>query len=417
MRVNLISLGCPKNLVDSEKILGALGASGMTISTSPTDSDIIIINTCGFIKPALDETEEEIKKALQVTKGSDKKVYIFGCAVNRKSSELKEKYPGVSGWFRLEDWSKLLHTISARAPRINARLATTRGYAYLKIADGCSNHCSYCTIPSIKGEYHSFAFDDLIKEARELAKLGIREIILIAQDTTRYGVDLYGRAMFAALIRELSKIPQIKWIRIMYAHPKSLTEEVITEIESNRKVCKYIDLPIQHINNRILHLMNRGVTKRRIDDIIKRLKNIKGISIRTTIIAGFPTETVDEFKELVNFLREVNFDWLGIFPYYCESETEAARLKQLPVSLIEERYNKVIRLQRRLMRQRHIKQIGKTYKTLIHSRNGCYRGHTEFSAPEVDAEVLSPIRNMKVGNFYKLKITKVRGCNLYGDTE
>lgn len=413
MRVHFISLGCPKNLVDSEKILGALGATGIAIDSSPHDSDIIIINTCGFIKPALEETEDEIRRALRITNNSNKKVYVFGCAVNRSGTELKKKYPGVAGWFRLDDRTKLLDAMNARAAHIDARLPTTNGYAYLKIADGCSHHCTYCTIPRIKGPYRSFDIDNLVREAYELAYLGVREIILIAQDTTRYGVDRYGKPMLVSLIKEISKIPRIQWIRIMYAHPKTLNEDVLSEMAKNRKVCKYIDLPIQHINDRILNLMNRGVTRNRIVALIKRLKNIKAVSIRTTVIIGFPSETDYEFKELIDFLKEVNFDWLGIFPYYREQGTEAAQKEQVPGHIIQERYNRVIRLQKRLMRQRLAQHVGGVYRTLIHGTNGHYMGHTAFSAPEIDAQVLYSGQNLKIGNFYRLRMTKARGCNLY----
>jgi ribosomal protein S12 methylthiotransferase len=417
MKINLISLGCPKNLVDSEKILGALGAAGIFICALPQDSDIIIINTCGFIKPALEETEDEIEKALQVADGSNKKVYVLGCAVNRYENELKDKYPMISGWFKLEDKKKLLHAIKAEAANIESRLPTTQGYAYLKIADGCSNHCSYCTIPLIKGKYYSFDMDKLVKEAIELSKLGIKEIILIAQDTTRYGLDIYNKPMLVPLIKNISKIPGIEWIRIMYAHPKSIDDKIIDEIESNKKICKYIDLPIQHINNRILQLMNRGVSRKRIKAIIKKLKNIKGISLRTTVIIGFPTETNEEFKELIEFLKEADFDWLGVFPYFKESGTKAAHLENVPDSIIDSRYKRILNLQKDLIKRKNTERIGNIYKTLIHSQNGYYIGHTEFTAPEIDNHVLIDIGNLKIGDFYNLKITNAKGCDLYANTE
>ncbi len=417
MKVHLISLGCPKNLVDSEKILGALGASGVIISTVPQDYDVIVINTCGFIKPALRETEEEIKKALQNANSSNKMIYVFGCAVNRFGTQLKDKYPNIAGWFKLEEKRKLLYTIRPKAVNVDSRLLTTQGYAFLKIADGCSNHCSYCTIPSIKGEYHSFDMDELIKETIELSKLGVKEIILIAQDTTRYGVDLYNKPMLVPLIRSISKISDIKWIRIMYAHPKSIDEDIISEIESNNKVCKYIDMPLQHINDRILCLMNRGVSRNRIETIIKRLKEIKQISLRTTVIAGFPAETNDEFKELIEFLEQVRFDWLGVFPYCCEHGTEAARLEQLPWCIIDERYKKIINLQKKLIDEKNFHKIGKVFKTLIHGRNSHYTGHTEFTTPEIDGHVLTNNDSIKIGNFYNLKINHIRGCDLYAIAE
>ncbi len=416
LNLHLISLGCPKNLVDSEKILGALGASDITISALPQDSDIIVINTCGFIKPALEETEDEIKKALQIAEIDNKKIFVFGCAVNRFGEQLRQRYPEINRWFKLEDKEKLLHTIEAEACNVESRLLTTHGYAYLKIAEGCSNHCSYCTIPSIKGEYNSFDFDTLIKEAVAVSKLGIKEIIVIAQDTTRYGTDRYSKPMLVPLVRAIARIPEIKWIRLMYAHPKSINEDILCEIESNKKVCKYIDIPIQHIADRILRLMNRDVTRKTIEEVIKRLKEIKGISLRTTVIAGFPTESDNEFKELFNFLENADFDWLGVFPYFCEKGTEAAHLQQLPEHTINQRYKKIIDLQKRIIEKKNAEKRGKVYRTLIHSQNGYYCGHTEFIAPDIDGQVLIRASNLKVGNFYDLRITRTEGCDLYVDS-
>jgi ribosomal protein S12 methylthiotransferase len=413
MKVNLISLGCAKNLVDSEKIIGALGASGIAISASPRDSDVIIINTCGFIKPALQETEDEIKKVLMLANGS-KKVYVLGCAVNRFGPFLKDKYPEVSAWFKLNEEKKLLHSVNKTAVNIRARLITTHGYAYLKIGEGCSNHCSYCTIPSIKGEYRSFDFGDIIKEAEELSKLGTKEIILIAQDTTRYGLDTYGKPMLVPLVKELSKIRNIQWIRILYAHPKGINEKIIRQISSNKKVCKYLDIPIQHINDRILRLMNRGIQRKKIELVIARLKKIKGVSLRTSIITGFATESDEEFNELVAFLDQGHFTWFGVFPYFCEQGTPAARLKQLPTDTIEKRYRKLVRLQKRKIKLMNIERIGKTYKTLIHSQNGYYKGHSQFESPEIDGEILTKSKKINVGKFYNLKIRSVRGFDCYG---
>jgi ribosomal protein S12 methylthiotransferase len=415
MKIHLVSLGCPKNLVDSEKILGTLGTCGVSVTALPQDSDSIIINTCGFIKPALDETEQEIEKALHIAERGHKKVYVYGCAVNRCKDMLRAKYPTVSGWFCLEEWPQLIRTIRPGAVLTQARLPTTYGYAYLKIADGCSNHCSYCTIPLIKKDYHSSDFNDIMQEANELVKLGTKELVLIAQDTTQYGKDRYGTLMLIPLVRELSSIRGLRWIRIMYAHAAHITEDIIQEIASNPKVCKYLDLPIQHINNRILKAMNRGTTRDHIEQVIKQLRHIKQISLRTTVIIGFPTETDDEFKELFEFLKDVRFDWLGIFPYYNEPETKAAQLDQVPGPLIEKRYNKVVRLQQRLIRQRIARCVGHSYKTLIHAKNGLYHGHTEFLAPEIDAEVLVSGPNLTVGNFYRLKIAEAKRCTLYGE--
>jgi ribosomal protein S12 methylthiotransferase len=412
-KIHLISLGCPKNLVDSEKILGALGASGLSVSASPYDSDIIIINTCGFIKPALEETEAEILNAIKIARAGNKKIYGFGCAVNRYYSEFRNKFPEVNGWFKLEERNALLQIINAPAISFDSRLLSTRGYAYLKIADGCSNHCSYCTIPSIKGTYHSFDMAYLIKEALELSKLGVKEIILIAQDTTQYGIDRYNKPMLVPLIRSLSEIPEIEWIRIMYTHPKSINDDLIKEIESNKKVCKYIDIPIQHINTRILKLMNRGVDKKRIDRLFRQLKRIKGISIRTTVIVGFPKETESNFNKLVNFIKDIEVDWLGVFPYFQESGTKSALLKPLPEHTVNQRYNSMLELQQDLLQKKNHAKVGKVYRTLIHSKNGNYIGHTEFAAPEIDNHIITNAKNLKVGNFYKMKIIKPEGHDLY----
>ncbi len=414
MKVHFISLGCPKNLVDSEKIIGALGSSGMSISTGPEGCDVIIINTCGFIKPALQETEDEIQKALQCQDSKGKRIFVYGCAVNRAENELRNKYPQISGWFRLEQKRDLLHAIKADCVDHRARLLTTHGYAYLKIAEGCSNHCSYCTIPSIKGEYHSIDLNTLVSETVDLTKLGIKEIILIAQDTTQYGIDLYSRPTLALLIRAISKIPEIQWIRVMYAHPKGMTDDILSEIRSNSKVCKYVDMPIQHINDRVLNLMNRRVSKHDIQVLIARLKNINLISLRTTVIAGFPTETDDEFKELLQFLREVRFDWLGVFPYCLEKGTAAAQLKQLPENTIRERYSRIISLQKQLIDEGNARRIGTVMRTLIHGRNGHYVGHAEFSAPEIDGHIVTNTKNIEMGNFYNMKITHTQGCDLHG---
>ncbi|KPJ74189.1 hypothetical protein AMJ52_01645 [candidate division TA06 bacterium DG_78] len=417
MKINLVSLGCPKNCVDSEKILGALGASGSVICACPEESDIIIINTCGFIEPAIRETEEEIEKALQLASKTKKRVFVYGCAVNRAGPELKRKYPEVSAWFTQEQQSVLLRAIEPKATTLQSRLVTTQGYAYLKIAEGCSNRCSYCTIPAIKGEYHSFDFDSIIKEAIELSQLGIKELILIAQDTTRYGIDRYDRHMLVPLIRNLSKIDGIQWIRIMYSHPLTITEEIIDEIASNNKVCRYLDIPIQHINNRILQLMNRKVDRKRIEYVIHALRKVEGIYLRTTVIAGFPTETSYEFKELLQYLTRTQFDWLGVFPYYCEPGTSASKLKQHSRSVIDNRYNVLSELQRAIIEEHNTERIGNMYKTLIHSQNGYYIGHTEHEAPDIDGQVIVKNKHLSIGEFYTLKITEIQGADLHAYAE
>lgn len=415
MKVNLVSLGCPKNLVDSEKILGALGASGIAVSSSPQDSDVLIINTCGFIAPALAETEDEIERSLKHIKNS-RKLYVVGCAVNRYERELKTKYPEVTGWFRLEDIPKLLKSLSRKPDVLRARLPTTCGYAYLKISEGCSNNCSYCTIPSIKGAFRSFDLNELVKEGYELVKLGIRELIVIGQDTTRYGTDLYGKPMLRTLLSELSQIPGVVWLRFLYAHPKTMDWEIIEEIEHNDKICKYIDIPIQHINSRILRVMNRDVDRVRIERILKKLKQIRDISIRTTIIVGYPTETDAEFDELMAFVTEGYFDWLGVFPYFPEPGTKAAGLEQLPEDVIDERYRHAIKTQEQIISQKNQGRIGTRYKVLIHAREDSYIGHAEFAAPEIDSHIIVKDDTLQLGHFYDVRITNKQGCDLQAES-
>jgi ribosomal protein S12 methylthiotransferase len=361
MKVNLISLGCPKNLVDSEKILGSLGAAGVEICAMPEDSDIIIINTCAFIEPAIVETEKEIKKALAFA--SNKRVYVHGCGVNRYAKRLKDAFPEIAGFSTLEQTKKLLCSIQTDSRVSQTRLLTTQGYAYLKIADGCSNFCSYCTIPMIKGAYKSVDIDSLLRG-------------------------------------------------IMYAHPNSLSDEMINEIRTNKKVCKYIDLPIQHISDRILKLMNRGMTKRQIRDQFRKLKQIKGISLRTTVIAGFPGETDIEFKELVNFIEDINIDWLGVFSFYRETGTQAAEFDQLPEHVIEERYQELLKLQQKIIQITNRKKIGETHKTLIHHKNTQYKGHTQYTCPEIDSNVLINTDDLMLGEFCNARFTSLNGCDI-----
>lgn len=413
-KVNLISLGCPKNLVDSEKILGALGAAGNIVCASPHDSDIVIINTCGFVTPALEETEETIAQVLKDANNGTK-VYVVGCAVNRYADTLKTKFPAVSGWFTLEDEAKLIASIETKAAGLESRLPTTHGYAYLKISDGCSNDCSYCTIPSIKGPHRSADFNEVIKEAFELVELGIRELIVIGQDTTRYGSDLYGRPRLRELLRELSQIPKVEWLRIMYAHPKTIDHGIIEEIAQNNKICKYIDLPIQHINDRLLSMMNRKTSRDDIENILARLKTIDDMSMRTTIIVGFPTETDDEFNELMDFVGEGHFDWVGIFPYYREQGTPAAELEQIPTEVIERRYAEAVALQQRLINQKNQSRVGSRLKVLVHNHEQVFIGHAKCTAPEIDSQILLTGDGLELGSIYEVQITGTNDYDMLGE--
>jgi len=415
MKIHCVSLGCPKNLVDSEKMLGILGTTGASVTAIPRDCDVMILNTCAFIKPALEETEHEIASALNRL-NNGKRFYVIGCAVNRFGRELRRKFPEVSGWFEIKDIPKLIKDLAPQATDMNARLPTTAGYAYLKISEGCSNNCTYCTIPAIKGPYRSFGMKELVEEGRSLARLGMRELILIGQDTTRYGTDTHGRPMLKTLLQQLSGIDGIEWIRLMYAHPRTIDDTIINEIDQNGKICKYIDLPIQHVCSRVLNKMNRGTTREHIEKLIKKLRQIRGVSIRTTIIVGFPGESEGEFQELMEFVSKGDFNWLGVFPYHRENGTEAAALEQLPAEKIKERYEKALSVQQHLIEETSHKRIGHRYRVLLHScEDHSFIGHAEFNAPEIDSQIIIQDRGLTLGTFYDCRITNVVGCDLKGE--
>ncbi|HEX7321245.1 MAG TPA: 30S ribosomal protein S12 methylthiotransferase RimO [bacterium] len=410
-RVHFISLGCAKNLVDSERLIGAMGKCGAVMAPRPADADTIIINTCGFIQPAVDETEQEIARALR---HGGKSVYVYGCAVNRFAGALKKKFPEVTGWFSIEKKNDLLRSLASDTEESNVRCLTTRGYAYLKIADGCSNRCSYCTIPAIKGPFRSVPSETIVREARELVRLGANELILIGQDTTRYGLDLYGKPMLPELLAALSRIKQVRWLRIMYAHPASINNAVIDAIANNPRICKYLDLPIQHISDRVLRSMNRGVTRRQIETLLTRLERIKNIALRTTVMTGYPGETDKEFEELHAFLSLGHFDYVGVFPYCRESGTQASRLCQVLNDVIQTRYRRLLRLQQKLLTAANKRRLHMTWPVLVHDRDGNYIGHAEFNAPDVDSRILCRSKKMAFGRFYQLKLTALKGTDLYG---
>lgn len=410
-RVHLVSLGCAKNLVDSEKLLGSLGARGAAVASGPQDSDVIIVNTCGFIAPALAETEREIER-LARRKGRAR-LYVYGCAVNRYRGPLAARHPGVDAWFSLGEQASLVRAVVDGCSGQDIRLLSTRGFAYLKIAEGCSNRCSYCTIPAIRGPYRSAPLASLVAEARALARLGVRELILIAQDTTRYGRDLPGQPDLAALLAALSRVPDIAWLRVLYVHPRSLDEAAIAEIERNPKVCKYLDLPIQHINDRLLGLMNRRVDRRRIEYLVDRLRRIPGMTLRTTMIAGFPTETEDEFRELVDFARQGAFDWVGVFPYSAEPGTRACAMPQLTPRVIERRYRTLLAAQTAVLGRNIAARVDTTATALVHGYDGLYRAHAQFCAPDSDSEITIAAPRLRLGTFQSVRITGKRGKNFY----
>ncbi len=417
MKVHLISLGCAKNRVDSEKMLATLGLNNAILVQNPQDSDTIIINSCGFINSAITETAKTIRAMERIAAKSGARLIVYGCAVSRGNGLNKKNFPGVAGWYSLKNLGKMLADLGCTKITIgNTRLLTTGGYAYLKIADGCSNRCSYCTIPRIKGQYKSRRINDIIDEADELAQTGVKELILIAQDTTAYGYDLYGSKKLHILLKRINNIKKIKWIRVLYANPRSIYDKAIQSIEQYPAVCKYIDMPIQHINDRILKRMNRKVTRKQIEKILTRLYKIKDISIRSTFIVGFPGETSNEFKELFNWIKNNKLDWIGVFPYNNESGTMASIFKQVTSGIIYERYEQLLDLQKEIVQKSNKKYIGRTMETLINYENGRVYGHTEFSAPEIDSRIIiETVLKHRSGDFINVKIKGIKGVDLYGE--
>jgi len=409
--IRLISLGCAKNLVDSERIIGDLSAAGCPLGgrQDGRKTNYVIINTCGFIRSALEETYREIDKARRSFPNS--RLVIFGCGVNRATDELKRSFPQITDWFRISERNQMIAMIAGRRSTAKSRRVTTVGYAYLKIADGCSNRCAYCTIPSIRGPLTSRPMPDIIDEAKGLARAGFRELILIAQDTAAYGRDRYGRSMLIPLIHALSLQPGISWLRILYAHPRSLTPAMIRELSIQPKVCRYLDMPIQHVSERLLRLMNRHVGRRRIEVLVRALKD-NDFTFRTTVMSGFPTETDAEHRELVAFLRATEPDWLGVFSYSREPDTPAGDMKPVAPLNARKRYADLIRLQRSLLRSKNRRRIGRSFDILVSGSVGRPIGHAEFAAPEVDSRIIVTGGKPLVGQICHARITAMRGSDL-----
>jgi ribosomal protein S12 methylthiotransferase len=446
MRVSLISLGCPKNLVDSEIILGNLAKANFTLTSDWKASDIVIINTCAFLKSAVTEAGKYINKALLYKKnGKIKKIIVAGCLPQRIKTDLLEKFPDIDGIVGIDNLTDISKLCFSKIPQIKVaetpkhlynsttpRLLTTNHYAYLKIADGCDNFCSYCLIPSIRGRFRSRKIDDIIKEAKHLArngarpalarKGGVKELILVAQDTTLYGKDIYYRLSLARLLKNLVKIKEIKWIRILYTHPAHWTDELIEVYKENPKICRYVDLPLQHISNNILKTMNRPYDRQMVEKLLAKLRKIPDLAIRTSFIVGFPGETDKDFEELLDFVKDQKFAHLGCFKYSREQGTDAYNLpNQIPERIKKERYDIIMSTQQKISLKRMQGFIGKKVKVIIDGKSSLsvtlrrkqkglnYVGRTEYDAPEIDGVVYisSPVttKDFNQGDFVEVKIT------------
>ena len=433
MNVGFVSLGCSKNLIDTEMAIGLFKGNNYKIVNEVEKADIIVVNTCGFIESAKEEAINTILEMAEYKKiGSCKYLVVMGCLVQRYKKELQRALPEVDLFFSIDEyenyWDKIEKLVknrddiySEKMDYLNRIITTGKTTAYLKIAEGCSNRCTYCAIPNIRGPYISRKFEDIITEAKKLAEAGYKEIIVIAQDTTKYGIDLYGEPKFAKLLEELAKIKEFKWIRFLYAYPESITDELIEVVKNNKNICRYFDIPIQHISDRVLKRMNRKTTGKQIEDLIGKIKeNIPDAVLRTSLIVGFPGETKEDFEKLCEFVAKAKFDKLGVFTYSKEEGTPAAKLpEQVHYKTKQKRYNEIMEIAQKASKENLEKTVGKTYDVLIETKtfdDKYYIGRTYMDIPNEDGVVF--IKNTKSNlenTWTKCKITSVKEYDLIGE--
>jgi len=435
----ILSLGCPRNLVDSEVLQGLLREKGAVISDEAENADVAIVNTCGFIQDAKQESIDAILQLAELKKaGKIKKLIVTGCLSQRYPKELTEEIKEIDGVFGTSDFTGIPEAAAAILAGETVRevssdpgflydhtaerdLLTPAHYAYLKIQEGCSNRCSYCVIPDLKGPLRSRTVASIIREVREIrASRDIKELILIGQDTTAFGIDRTGRSELAELLREVAPAMKEGWLRLLYTHPAHFTDELIDVIEGTGNICRYIDLPVQHASDKILKDMNRRFTRGEIDDLIRRLRErIKGLVLRTSVIVGFPGETDRQFAELLDFLREKRFDRLGAFIYSKEEGTAAAGFDgQVPEEIKRDRFDEVMKLQQEISGGNNSRYLGKTMKVLIDETGAAgdpARGRTYMDAPEVDGIVYVRGEGLKAGEFVEVKITDTMEYDLAGE--
>lgn len=405
-------MGCSKNAVDSERLMAQLKVNDFEIVDDPNEADSLIINTCGFINPAKEESINTILEATALKKENKvKKVYVAGCLSERYEVELKKDIPEVDKYFGTEDYKGIVEELGGRLKTEllgERELTTPKHFAYIKISEGCDNPCSFCAIPLIRGGYRSKSIDELVTETKSLATKGVKELILIGQDTTEYGIDLYGKRNLDELLNKLSEVDGIEWIRLLYTYPSHFPVEAIKTIAKNPKVLNYIDMPLQHISDNVLKGMRRGISKRRTIELIETLKReIPNLTLRTTFIIGFPTETEEDFSELCEFVKETKFDRVGVFNYSQEDDTTGFELGD-PISdeVKSERNNILMEIQKEISAEKNSSLVGKTMSVLIDALEGeYYVARSNRDAPEVDGEVLvEKSKYIKIGEIYDVKI-------------
>lgn len=424
-KINVITLGCSKNVYDSEVLMGQLVANNMEVEheSEKDDSNIVVINTCGFIDNAKEESINTIlEHAERKHAGEIDKLYVTGCLSERYKPDLEREITNVDQYFGTTDLPKLLKVLGAdyKHELLGERLTTTpKHYAYLKIAEGCDRPCSFCAIPLMRGKHRSTPIEKLVVEAKNLAKNGVKELILIAQDLTFYGLDIYKKRRLADLLIELSKVDGIEWIRLHYAFPTGFPQDVLDVIRENDKVCNYIDIPLQHINDEILKSMKRGTSHQKTDDLLKAFREkVPNMAIRTTLIVGYPGETEERFQELRQWVQDTKFDRLGVFTYSHEENTSAHVLDDdISDEVKKARQEEIMDLQTHISWELNQEKIGKTFKVLFDRKEGDYFiGRTEFDSPDVDNEVLVKANDtyIRMGDFANVLIEKTDHFDLYG---
>ncbi|WP_304132605.1 30S ribosomal protein S12 methylthiotransferase RimO [Mesonia mobilis] len=422
-KINVVTLGCSKNIYDSEVLMGQLKANNKEV-VHEQEGNVVVINTCGFIDNAKEQSVNTILDFVQrKQKGLVDKVFVTGCLSERYKPDLQTEIPDVDQYFGTTELPSLLKALGAdyKHELIGERLTTTpKNYAFLKIAEGCDRPCSFCAIPLMRGGHKSTPIENLIKEAENLAKEGVKELILIAQDLTYYGLDLYKKRALADLLKELVKVEGIEWIRLHYAFPTGFPLDVLEVIKNEPKVCNYLDIPLQHISDDLLKSMRRGTTHKKTTDLIYKFREIvPEMAIRTTLIVGYPGETEAHFQELKEWVKEMRFERLGCFTYSHEENTHAYNLEDdVPEEVKQERANEIMEIQSQISWELNQQKIGKTFKCVIDRKEGNYFvGRTEFDSPDVDNEVLIDAEKfyLKTGEFANIKINEAADFDLYGE--
>ena len=435
MNVGFVSLGCSKNLLDTEMTIGLFRNNNFNIVNDPASADIIVVNTCGFIESAKEEAINTLLEMAEYKKQKCKYLIAMGCLVERYKDELVKLMPEVDLFIKFSEYDNIWEQIEAvigkdkdepehpcqKLDFLDRVVTTGQEFAYLRVAEGCNNRCTFCAIPGIRGNYVSRKIEDVLEEAEMLAKSGVKELIVIAQDTTKYGIDIYGEPKLAELLEELCKIKGIEWIRFLYAYPESITDELINVVKKNDKICNYFDIPIQHISNRVLKRMNRKSDGNSIRNTIAKIrKEIPDVVIRTTVMVGFPGESQEDFNELYNFLKEAKFDKLGAFAYSKEDGTPAARIKeQVHPMTKKSRYNKIMELQAEISNEIQGSYIGRELTVLLEERSfdgKYYIGRSYMDVPDIDGVIFVKCEEENLeGQFIKAKVTESRDYDLIAE--